>query len=384
MDMILPDVIALARQADYERSQAHAAEKEALLREIAEARAECQDAVHKIQELQDSNEELALHRDRLAEEKIAAERLLAAAKDDLEIKSRDIQNLQASSDSARSSMQQQLDASLQTNMLCSQQAQMLETDLRAAKEREAELQSAMQTLHDEFRDKEASLTAQVDAAVEAASRDRLHARSREEDMRVECAIANERLQHASEAAAADLALLQQQLETAVSKARDAAKSRDVVEEALAQREQQHADAMRLLTIESSQNINALESKLFQQAQLHASIQQELHDSISNREALETRLREVEALHHNLIQQHSGVTQAYSSARAELESLHHANEEIKAQHDQKMQLLLQQSAQNQERLHDLQKSLQKEQSLGQDAILAGSEVLQELTRLKLQM
>jgi hypothetical protein len=50
----------------------------------------------------------------------------------------------------------------------------------------------------------------------------------------------------------------------------------------------------------------------------------------------------------------------------------------------MQLLLQQSAQNQERLHDLQKSLQKEQSLGQDAILAGSEVLQELARLKLQM
>jgi hypothetical protein len=242
----------------------------------------------------------------------------------------------------------------------------------------------MKMLHDEFRDKEASLTAQVDAAVEAASRDRLHARSREEDMRVECAIAKERLQHATDAAAADLALLQQQLEAAIIKARDAAQSRDVAEEALSQREQQHADALRLMTIESSQNVNALESKLFQQAQLHASIQQQLHDSISNREALETRLREVESLHHNLMQQHAGVAQAYASARAELESLHHANEEIKAQHDQKMELLLQQSAQNQERLHDLQASLQKEQSLGQDAILAGSEVLQELMRLKLQM
>ena len=86
-------------------------------------------------------------------------------------------------------LQQQLDAALQMNTSCTQQLHMLETDLRAAKEREAQLQSAMQELHDNYRDKEVKLAAQVDAAAaafEAASTDRLQARSREEDMRVEC------------------------------------------------------------------------------------------------------------------------------------------------------------------------------------------------------
>jgi hypothetical protein len=46
--------------------------------------------------------------------------------------------------------------------------------------------------------------------------------------------------------------------------------------------------------------------------------------------------------------------------------------------------LKESAQNQQQLHELQQTLRKEQSVGQDAILAGTEVLQELARLKLQM
>ena len=128
---------------------------------------------------------------------------------------------------------------------------MLETDVKAGEERQSGLQASIQQLHDDFREREIQLVAQVDAsssALEMASKEREQARSREEDLRVECAVLKERLQNASEAAAADLVSSQQQLETTRGKVQDLSASRDLLEAALSQREQEHSEAMRWLMI----------------------------------------------------------------------------------------------------------------------------------------
>lgn len=387
IDVILPEVIAMARQFDFETSRAHAIERDSLHADISYAQTQTQAAVHKVQELQDCNNELVQHRDRLIDEKVNLEELCSAVKAQLEAKSREMQSLQLSSDSAKEILLQQLDASLQKNTSYAAQVHMLESDVRAAKERESDLQSCLQTLHDDHREKEEQLSAQMNAAsaaLEALSSDHQQARVREEDLRVECAVLKERLQHASDAAAADLASIQQQLETAASKARDAVKSRDAFEATIFQREQEHSEALRALMIESAQREAALESKLFQQTQLDASNRQQLQDMAQQSLEFERKLKELETLHQLLVQEHLTLSQVHEKTKAELESVKLANEEFRIQHDQKMQLLLHESSQNQQRLHDLQQSLQKEQSLGQDAILAGTEVLQELARLKLEM
>lgn len=142
--------------------------------------------------------------------------------------------------------------------------------------------------------------------------------------------------------------------------------------------------MRALLIESSQKESALESKLFQLMQMDASIRQQLQEMTDRCSEAEMRLRESEASHQLLVQQHLSLKEVHSNTRAELERFSRDQQEIKSQHDQKMQLLLQESAHNQQQLYELQRTLQKEKCVGQDAILAGTEVLQELARLKLQI
>jgi hypothetical protein len=387
IDVILPEVITMSRQFDFESSQARAVENGNLLKDMSICQMQSQELGHKVQQLQDSNNDLVQLRDRLSAEKAAIEELCAAAKTDLENKSRELQSLQVSSNSAKETFLQQLDASLKKNTSYAAQLHMLETDVQAAKARESDLQSSLQTLHDEHRDKEHQLLQQLEAAgcaLEAESGHRQQARSREEDLKVECTVLKERLQNASDAAAADVASLQSQLSHAIGKARDAENSRDLLEASTAQREQQHSEEMRALMIESARKENALESKLFQQSQDHASIQQQLQEMTDKFLEMERRRSDSEALHQQLVQEHLSLNQLYSTTRAELERLSHVHQEIRSQHDQKMELLLQESSHNQQQLQELQQTLRKEQSVGQDAILAGTEVLQELARLKLQM
>ncbi len=384
IDVILPEVIAMTRQFDFETNRAHAVQCDALLLQT-------QEAVHKVQELQDSSDELRQHRDRLIAEKADLEESLAARKAELEIRSRELQSLRVSTDSAKETLLQQLDDSFQKNTSHAAQVHMLEADLRAAKERETDLKSSLDSLNNDHREKAEQHLVQLNAAraaLENLSSDHQQSRSREEDFRVECAVLKERLQHASDASAADLASMQQQLIAAVTKARDAAASREVLEAAISEREKEHSEALRVIMIQSSQRETALEGKLFQMTQLEASGRQQMQEIIDRSAELEQKLSQklslVEATHQQLVQENLILSHTHSRTLAELEALKHANEEVKLQHDRKMQLLLQESTQNQQRLHELQQSLQKEQSIGQDAILAGTEVLQELARLKLEM
>ncbi len=380
IDVILPEMIAMTRQFDFETNRAHTAQRDALLLQT-------QGAGHQVQELQDSIKELREHRDRLIAEKADIEESHAAIKAELEIRSRELQSLRVSSDSAKETLLQQLDDSFHKNTSYAAQVHMLQTDLRAAMERESDLQSCLETLNNDYREKEEQHLAQLNAtraALETISGDHRQTRSREEDLRVECAVLKERLQHASDASAADLASIQQQLKAAVTKARDAATSRDVLEAAMSEREQEHSEALRVITIHSSQRETALEGKLFQMTQLEASSRQQMQEIIDRSAELSQKLSRVEAAHQHLVQENSILSQTHEKTLAELEAVKHANEEVKSQHDHKMQLLLQESTQNQQQLLELQQSLQKEHSLGQDAILAGTEVLQELARLKLEM
>jgi len=386
-DVILPDVIAIARTCDFESSQAHALERDALLRDVSAARMQGQEAVHKVEALQVANDELQQQRARLIAEKAAVEEAFAALKDDLDFKSRELQSLRVSSDSAKETLLLQLDALLQKNTSYAAQVHMLETDVRAGKERECGLQASMQQLQKDFRERETQLVAQVDAAaasLDAASDERGHARVREEEFRVECTLLKQRLQNASEAAAADVALMQQQLKTARDKVISLGASRNALEAALSQREQEHSDAIRSLTTEFSQKEAALESRIFQQSQLDVGVRQQLQEARANCLELEKQLRQSNASHQQLMQSHTALVQVHGSVQAQLESVQHAHDELKAQANSKMQQLLQDSTLNQQELHELQLSLQQEQSRGQDAILAGTEVLHELARLKLQM
>ena len=386
-DVILPEVIAIARKFDFENSQARALERDALLSDLSASQMQCREAAHKAERLESANSELQQQRACLIAEKAAIEESLTTVKGDLESKSRELQSLQVSSDSAKETLLQQLDVSFQKNTSYAAQVHMLETDVRAGVERQSGLQASIQQLHDDFHEREIQLVAQVDAsssALEMASKEREQARSREEDLRVECAVLKERLQNASEAAAADLVSSQQQLETTRGKVQDLSASRDLLEAALSQREQEHSEAIRLLMIESSQKESALESKIFQQAQSKAGFRQQLQEAHANSLELERKLRESDTANQQLMHQFMTLSQAHASTQAQLESVQHAHDELKAQSSGKMQHLLQESTLNQQQLHELQLSLQMEQSRGQDAILAGTEVLQELARLKLQM
>ncbi len=118
--------------------------------------------------------------------------------------------------------------------------------------------------------------------------------------------------------------------------------------------------------------------------MDASNRQQLQDKTDRGLELERKLQDIESLHLMLMREHSSLVQVHEATRTELDILKRANEELKPQHDHKMQLLLQESTQNQQQLHELQQSLQREQIIGHDAILAGTEVLQELARLKLEM
>lgn len=387
MDVILPEVISMSRKFDFDNNQERASERDSFIKDISMCRMQNQELGHKVQQLQESNDELVQQRDRWKAEKAAIEESFEAIKVDLEKKTRELQSLQVSSDSAKETLLQQLDVSLKKNTSYAAQVHMLETDVQASNAREAELQSSMKELHEKYRDSEQELKAQLEAArvaLEATSGDRQQARLREEDMKVECAVLKERLQHASDAATADLASLQEQLDSAVGKARDAVKSRELVMATMSQQEQQHSEEMRALLIESSQKESALESKLFQLMQMDASIRQQLQEMTDRCSEAEMRLRESEASHQLLVQQHLSLKEVHSNTRAELERFSRDQQEIKSQHDQKMQLLLQESAHNQQQLYELQRTLQKEKCVGQDAILAGTEVLQELARLKLQI
>jgi hypothetical protein len=386
-DTILPDIIALTRVFEFEAHEARAFERDAWLKDVASAQMQLQSANQQVESLCAANDELTRKCERLMNEKRVLEECCSDLKDEVESKSRELQSLKLSSDSAKEALLQQLNITLQENTTYVARVHMLEVDIEAAKQRESELLASMKLLHVDYREKEAQLLDQIQSAntrLTAASDDRQQARLGEENLRIECAVLSQRLQHVSEAAASDSALLQQQLDDAMSKVREAITARDLLETSISRREEEHSCAMRVLTMESHEKESALANRLLEQAQADSSLRQQLQLKSDRCIELEAQLRECKASNEQLVQQGSTLAQVHSRTCAELDNMRRVHEEAASNNNSKMQLLLQESEQNQLRLHELQQSLRRERSAGQDAILAGTEVLDELARLKLQM